>query len=1525
MAQTDNLRVIETSMSQTSMSLTSIVADRVSECKRLISKVGPRNSLIGNGDHQNNLLKFLYELVRDGVAGVKKMNKDNFFNIMEQIIVMHADMPSVVLDIYNVMDTETCNDPQSTARSNLSSIVKYTEKMVSDRLLKERLEIDTLQEMKVLSNKNFSTKFIKIKTKLYYKQKKYNLFREECEGYAKLITELNQRSNTHNLSYTMDVIKSLIGCFNLDPNRVLDVILDSFESHIDESEFYLPLLKEYMPQSKTLSDVLGFKFVYYYDSCITTPKSLYIITAFLLQNKAILIEDVYGWLQPDDNYIHSEWEKKINEARQRFKENSTIVVSTKEKESEEAVALDDETMNKNDNNQKFGLLEALLRVGEWNIFHKICNKLPTTFIVSQYPIAYNLCQLMHLLIDPLYRKYYEAKHNLTNTTPKTISNPLAPKQVTTFLELKNDIFPMLYTIGSYLSYDPELVYKIMRLLKLALIQAGVTEQGPPPTEDSLYFEILTVLDLTILPTLSALKVNCCVADEIWDILKLYPYNYRYTLYSRWKNETTHKYPEILMHNCEALKKIKEIMKKITKETTKLAGRQIGKLTHCLPGHILEYILNQIMMFDNLIMLVVESLKYLTGLSYDVLAYCIIEVLMQPNRVNSKQHNGMTAVWLVNLSVFCGSIYKKYNIELVGILQYVCNQMKVYKSFDLLILKEIIQKMSGIEFNEDMTNEQLSAFSGGEILKSEGGYFTHIRNTKKSSFRLKDALMENDLAVSLCLLIGQQRDCIVYKESAIVKLAGSLYDQCQDTLVQYGTYLNGALSTDDYVTRLPPIESLLTEYHLRTDVAFFLSRPKINFSIQAKFDEYRKTDSNSKKWTDNIKSEKYYEAVNEIVSPVIDSIRPLYPAKVWDDMSPKFIILFWSLTLYDLEVPWQSYQREIKKLRSTNTDLQNSTEMTSIKIKKEKEKNTNLIDKLSEEMKKQQEHIQKVKHRLEQEKPSWFLSRNVKTAKNETITQFLQHCVFPRCIFTMVDAMYCAKFIHVLHSLKTPNFSTLLCYDRLFCDIVYSVTLCTENEARRYGGFLCAVLETVMRWHADKDTFELECATFPGFVTKFRVSNQYSEANDHVGYENYRHVCHKWHYKITKALVVCLESKDYIQIRNALIILIKILPHFPTLMKLAQIIEKKVEKIIEDEKTESRGLATLAVSYNGLLKAKSPQLMREQDFHLVSALKLANENVQQKAAAKLNGNVSSQVSSNQSNKAEQPVQSGSNSSSMTNAISVVVSKETGRDDSDKSKDQSKYVSLSSQDSEKLKIIDLVQEDRNEGRNSSYERSSRDDYYDREKSSKDEKRDVDKKPKEKKSKEEKLIYEDRREEYRSKEESLIKSSSYRGGSNNSYQEYSSPRDDVIAQLKIIESYDRGEPKRRKTAGVSSAKSSKIKSASNSPDTYSPPDKKEKRSKSKRATRSSSVVIDLEQPPVKEKKREGGSRKRLRTEEEEILLEKKKKAEDKASRSSHQNGDDLDTMYLEKHHHHSSATYSKGHDRKTRDKHYYKNDDL
>lgn len=45
----------------------------------------------------------------------------------------------------------------------------------------------------------------------------------------------------------------------------------------------------------------------------------------------------------------------------------------------------------------------------------------------------------------------------------------------------------------------------------------------------------------------------------------------------------------------------------------------------------------------------------------------------------------------------------------------------------------------------------------------------------------------------------------------------------------------------------------------------------------------------------------------------------------------------------------------------------------------------------------------------------------------------------------------------------------------------------------------------------------ECGSYPGFVTVLRATN--NDKADHLDYENYRHVCHKWQYKLTKVCFV----------------------------------------------------------------------------------------------------------------------------------------------------------------------------------------------------------------------------------------------------------------------------------------------------------------------------------------------------------------------------------------------------------------------
>nr|XP_023020410.1 THO complex subunit 2 [Leptinotarsa decemlineata] len=987
-----------------------------------------RNPVLDKSGKPTNIIKYVNELVDKGIKGVIK--KESVVSTLQELVTLHPDIPSIILDVLNLEDANTSliDSEDSKDRSNFCAIVKECEKFLSDKLLKERLEIDTLQEVGVLKNNSFYSKFIKVKTKLYYKQRKFNLFREECEGFAKLVTELaNGNSESTSPEELISIVQSLIGCFNLDPNRVLDVILESFENKPNEARIFVPLINYYMNDPRIISEVLSTKFAFLKNNEQSIPQSLYVLTAQLLQHGIIKLEDIYYWLYPEDKVLVKECEKDMKVAREYVRKLQVISLNNKEKEGSPEEP--DTDNDKYVGNQKLGLCEALLMVGDWESAKILIKSLPDRYAVGYEPIAISLCGLIHHIIEPVYREYGVLSSKIPRKPTPPHDGMMVPKQAETPLDLRQTAIPMLLMLGSSLRYDPVLLCKIVRMAKAILASYGIDNaKSPPPNCDSLYNDILSLVDETILPALSYLDCNCCIAEEIWTLLKLYPYQIRYCLYSRWKNETYNLYPELLRKRADSEKQIKNIMKRVSKENVKPVGRLIGKLTHCSPGFLFDYVLLQIQVYNNLINPVVDSLKYLTNLSYDVLGFCLIESLANAEKKRVKHDSTSISTWLQSLSSFCGAVYKKYTIELTGLLQFVANQLKAQKSLDLLILKEVVQKMAGVDAAEDLTMDQLNALAGGELLKSEAGYFSQVRNTKKSSLRLKEAMAENDLAVALCLLMAQQNYCVVYKETqkSHLKLVGKLSDQCQDTLVQFGTFLGSTLSVEEYINKLPSIQSMLIDYHIPLEVAFFLARPMFNHAINQRYDQIRKSDPNYKKMSSSLKNQKYVEAINEIMEPVHTSLIPLHPHRVWEDISPQFLSTFWSLTMYDLYVPEDVYLQVINKVKTQS--LLNLE--SGIKGKKEQERYQTLFEKLQDEKKKQSEHVDKIMYRLKQEKDNWFVSKSAKVAKNEAITRFLQLCIFPRCTFTQIDAVYCAKFVHTIHLLKTPNFSTLLFYDRV---------------------------------------------------------------------------------------------------------------------------------------------------------------------------------------------------------------------------------------------------------------------------------------------------------------------------------------------------------------------------------------------------------------------------------------------------------------------------------------------------------------
>ena len=113
-------------------------------------------------------------------------------------------------------------------------------------LIRQALDGAVLEQLGLTSSR-FSKGAVKYSTNLLYRQANYNLLREETEGYSKLITELYLTSDVLSPDLpreTFERIKALIGTFDLDVGRVLDVTLDvSAVILVKQFRFFVKLLR----------------------------------------------------------------------------------------------------------------------------------------------------------------------------------------------------------------------------------------------------------------------------------------------------------------------------------------------------------------------------------------------------------------------------------------------------------------------------------------------------------------------------------------------------------------------------------------------------------------------------------------------------------------------------------------------------------------------------------------------------------------------------------------------------------------------------------------------------------------------------------------------------------------------------------------------------------------------------------------------------------------------------------------------------------------------------------------------------------------------------------------------------------------------------------------------------------------------------------------------------------------------------------------------------------------------------------
>nr|GMD23387.1 THO complex subunit 2 [Ipomoea batatas] len=1194
-------------------------------------------------------LRFLYELCWTMVRGELPFQKCKAALESAEFMddVCQDEIGSNLADIVTQIAQDLTLPGEYRAR--LIKLAKWLMEsgLVPLRFFQERCEEEFLWEADMIKIKaaDLKSKEVRVNTRLLYQQTKFNLLREESEGYAKLVTLLCQipEASSQNISdATVGIIKSLIGHFDLDPNRVFDIVLEFFEFQPDNSVF-LDLIPIF-PKSHA-SQILGHKFQYYQRIEVNdpVPSGLYQLTALLVKKDFIDVESIYAHLLPKDEEAFEHYSassaKRLEEANKIGRINLAATgkdLMDDEKQGDVTVdlyaALDMESDAVTDrsselqDSQPLGLLMGFLAVDDWYHARMLFDRLSPLNPVEHMEICSGLFRLIERSISPGYDLICKTQllglptGGSTNTTDVTDSSGSRP-----FIDLPTQLFEMLACVGPYLYRDTSLLQKVCRVLRgyyicaLELVNSSGDlnsqlttggNQTPRIHLKDARLRIEGALGACLLPSLQLIPANPAVGQEIWELLSLLPYEVRYRLYGEWEKDDE-QLPMLFAARQTAKLDTRRILKRLAKENLKQLGRMVAKLAHANPMTVLRTIIHQIEAYRDMITPVVDAFKYLTQLEYDILEYVVIERLAQSGRDKLKDDGLNLSDWLQSLASFWGHLCKKYpSMELRGLFQYLVNQLKRGNGIELVFLQELIQQMANVQYTENMTEEQLDAMAGSDTLRYQATSFGITRNNKaliKSTNRLRDALLpkeEPKLAIPLLLLVAQHRSVVVISADVpYIKMVSEQFDRCHGTLLQYVEFLSSAVTpAAGYALLVPTLDELVRLYHLDPEVAFLIYRPVMRlFRSQNNPDAFWPLDYDEA--MSAVTAGKESESMDDCAKMVLDlgssrkpifwedlldTIKTMLPSKAWNSLSPDLYATFWGLALYDLYVPRNRYESEIAKQHAALKALEELSDNSSSAItkrKKDKERIQESLDRLTTELHKHEEHVASVRRRLSREKDKW-LSSCPDTLKINM--EFLQRCIFPRCTFSMPDAVYCAMFVNTLHSLGTPFFNTVNHIDVLICKTLQPmICCCTEYEAGRLGRFLYETLKTAYYWKSDEAIYERECGNMPGFAVYYRYPN-----SQRVTYSQFIKVHWKWSQRITRLLIQCLESTEYMEIRNALILLTKISNVFPVTRKSGINLEKRVGKIKSDERED---LKVLATGVGAALAARKPSWVSDEEF------------------------------------------------------------------------------------------------------------------------------------------------------------------------------------------------------------------------------------------------------------------------------------------------------------------------------------------
>tara|TARA_R110002003_G_scaffold48_44_gene4266 strand:+ start:1498 stop:6099 length:4602 start_codon:yes stop_codon:yes gene_type:complete len=237
--------------------------------------------------------------------------------------------------------------------------------------------------------------------------------------------------------------------------------------------------------------------------------------------------------------------------------------------------------------------------------------------------------------------------------------------------------------------------------------------------------------------------------------------------------------------------------------------------------------------------------------------------------------------------------------------------------------------------------------------------------------------------------------------------------------------------------------------------------------------------------------------------------------------------------------------------------------------------------------------------LRLEMRSWFDGIPMLDARSDALhSALLQDCFIPRSRMSLEDAQFAAAMLKFMHNSGVPGFRTAKLLDLLFNANKLSciVSMYSDDEALTFGRFVNSILRELFRWHENKDNAYIKSAhgqdkKLPGFGRRFDADRN---PIDHLQYADFCKLLYKWHKALFTALKACLDSGDFQQIRNSLVILTACSGSFPKVDTMAKELETTIRTMSKEDPRED--IKTAAGSSLALFNKK---MQSEWKFRNVS--------------------------------------------------------------------------------------------------------------------------------------------------------------------------------------------------------------------------------------------------------------------------------------------------------------------------------------